>query len=1580
VRAVGSMQKNAQSMWVWSEAAQKIEQREVTYVPGLYKIFDEILVNAADNKQRDATMTTIRVTIDQAAGTVAVWNDGRGIPVVMHGEHSVYVPELIFGHLLTSSNYDDSEKKVTGGRNGYGAKLANIFSKEFVIETCDTSRGLKYRQVFTDNMSVKGAPEIAKTGKSDRDFTCVTFTPDLKRFGMECLDEDIVSLFTKRVYDVAGVTDRSVSVFLNGRKLAVRDFESYVNLYFTDADAEAASSKAAAAADDDSDDSDDSDDFDDESVGGKKKKKKAASAKAASATDEKNPRMFCNVNDRWEVAMSVSDGQFTQVSFVNSICTTRGGTHVKHVADQIAEAVCKAASRKNKGVPLKVHHVRNHMTVFVNCLIENPAFDSQTKDTLITTPKTFGSACELPEKYLKTIISKSGIVDAVLSWAKFKQNAELKRKGGVKTRTLVGIPKLDDANNAGTAKAEQCTLILTEGDSAKALAISGLSVVGRDNYGVFPLKGKLLNVREASHKQIMANAEIQNIVKILGLQFGKEYESAKGLRYGHLMIMADQDHDGSHIKGLIINFLHHFWPSLLKIDGFLQQFITPIVKVTRGSKAVSFFTLPEYRAWRESASAKGWAIKYYKGLGTSTAKEAKEYFADLKTHVIDFAYDESELRRLPTPSSEEEEEDMEAAAVGDDAMSIATIEDGNEENQEEAVAASSSSSGRAKKSKKSKEVKLPETDPDLIDLAFSKKRADDRKHWLQSWRPETHVDYAVEAMPVGTFVDKELILFSRADNERSIPSFMDGLKPSQRKVLFSCFKRGLKKDIKVAQLAGYVAEHSAYHHGEASLAATIIGMAQDFVGSNNINLLVPSGQFGTRILGGKDAASARYVFTRLHDLARLLFPALDDPLLKHLNDDGQTIEPEFYAPVIPLALVNGADGIGTGWSTFVPTFDPRTIIDAVRAEMRPGSAPVELTPFFRGFEGTVSPGKDAGQYIVSGRYDVSPDGTVLTVSELPVRKWTQDYKTFLESLTPQATKEKEKEVKKKAPAKPKAPTKKKTTKKTAGDDDVSDTESLATAVDEAAPVAPAAVPLVKEFRENHTDTSVSFTIMLTPEGQKIVSGGDTMTRKKFKLDTTISTGNMHLFDEHSRIRRFATPLAVVRRFVPIRLAYYEKRRQYCLEQLRNELDLLRSKEQFIEAVLDGSLVVSRRCRDDVVADLIAMGLKPRNSPLSKAKAASSGPNEDEEEDEQEEDVDAKSLAKGFNYLLSMPLLSLTAEKVTELRIERINKQDEVKRLEGTTACDLWEEDLAALEEGLDQDDLARAQLIEEEERARRKAQGKGAARRQTKRATKKPSKKVAAYEESDDEDDLIELDDDDDFEAPKPIVAKKPRAAPKKQVNSSSSSSSLVRAVAKPPQPSAVADSDSEEEILSLAERIAVKMAVTPEEKQSKPQRKAAKATKAVVRKPAIVDDDSDVFNKDTDEESDFDEDKPKARKAVKRAVSDERKAVKAGKAIAVGSPTAKSPAPKRTKAKTAANGKTKATAAAGGKKKRKTDDNEDDDDDDIEVVEVTKAPRAKRAVAAARTKYIELSDEEEEEDDFVDEESEEEDFDDDFE
>jgi len=639
---VGSVEKTTEKTYVFCKVEQKMVQRDITYVPALYKIYDEILVNASDNFQRDPKkMNRIDVQICPKEGFIRVRNNGKTLPVEQHEKYGkVFVPELVFGHLLTSDNYDDNEKKVTGGRNGYGAKLANIFSNKFIIECGDSNRNKLYKQEFSKNMSKKEKPKIKryKEGKKQGDYTEITFYPDLKRFGMTCLDDETVALLERRAYDIAGSTDDKVKVYLNKTKLPISNFKEYVGLYV-----------------------DENPDSDTEIKDTKKKGKKGEEE----LEKPHNYITYTKAGSRWEVAVCVNDtGSFQQVSFVNSIYTMKGGTHVQHVTDQLVEFLTKQVNKgQGKGMQIKPAYIKSHLSVFVNCLIENPAFDSQTKETMKTAQSKFGSVCDLPMKFYKNFTNNTDIITVIQQWAKAKEKIDLGRLVG-KTpkgaKVHLGIPKLEDANDAGGKKSGDCTLILTEGDSAKALAVAGLSVVGRDTYGIFPLKGKPLNVRDASFKQISNNDEIQNVLKILGLDPKKEYNDTSSLRYGHVMIMADQDFDGSHIKGLLLNMFGAWWPKLLKpadsdSKPFIREFITPIVKVWKGSqnsqdasKKKVFFTVGEYEEWKNSdeGKEKGWNAKYYKGLGTSTSKEGKEYFSNIEEHGMDFLWDNKALESL----------------------------------------------------------------------------------------------------------------------------------------------------------------------------------------------------------------------------------------------------------------------------------------------------------------------------------------------------------------------------------------------------------------------------------------------------------------------------------------------------------------------------------------------------------------------------------------------------------------------------------------------------------------------------------------------------------------------------------------------------------------------------------------------------------------------------------------------------------------------------------------------------------------------------------------------------------------------
>ena len=591
----------------------------------------------------------------------------------------------------------------------------------------------------------------------------------------------------------------------------------------------------------------------------------------------------------------------------------------------------------------------------------------------------------------------------------------------------------------------------------------------------------------------------------MGLKYQTVYtpENIKTLRYGHLMIMADQDHDGSHIKGLIINYLHFYWPSLLDIPYFLQCFITPIVKCTnkRNKKDVlTFFNLPEYENWRESgANVNSYSVKYYKGLGTSTSAEAKDYFSNLDLHEVQFstlANDDGSQLNMSMISYNED---------GDINLAPAPVKSGGE----------------------------------LIEMAFSKKKVEERKTWLNSYRDNTFLNYDNECIKYSSFINKELILFSRADNTRSIPHLFDGFKPSQRKVLFACFKRNLKNEVKVAQLAGYIGEISAYHHGEASLAGTIVGMAQNFVGSNNINLLEPAGQFGTRRMGGKDSASARYIFTRLEKITRKIFHPDDDELLTYLEDDGQSIEPEYYLPVIPMILVNGSEGIGTGWSTSIPNHNPREVIANIRRMINDEEV-VPMKPWYHGYTGDIVEANKSGSYDVQGRFELVSDSE-LHITELPLKKWTQDYKQFLETLEQNGDRKNEKE------------------------------------------------PDVKTFVENHTDVTVSFTV--TTSAAKI----DEFNRAKggifgkLKLAGKLSTTNMQLFNEDAVIQKFETPTEIMKTFFEKRLDFYVRRKALLLQKLHRQERMLSNKARFVLAVCEGDLIVNNRKKAELLSELKEIG-------------------------------------------------------------------------------------------------------------------------------------------------------------------------------------------------------------------------------------------------------------------------------------------------------------------------------------------------------------------------------------------------------
>lgn len=1546
---IGSVEDDTTKMWVFDRETNKIVYKLITFVPGFIKIYDEILVNARDHSVRDPTCNRIKVYINEEDQSITVWNNGSGIPVVLHEEHQIYIPELIFGNLLTSSNYNE-KKKIVGGKNGIGATCTNIFSKKFIVETVDATTRQKYIQEFENNMTVKNPPTITKVKKDCDPYTQITFYPDYQRFGMEGLTPDVIGLLEKRAYDMAACATRGTKVYLNGEKIRINSFEDFILLHY----------------------------------------------------NEEPKLIYTEFNERWKVGIVFNpDCGFSQVSFVNGIWTYRGGTHVDYIVNQIVKKLTEHIKKTNKNLTIKPSQIKEHLDVFIDSVIEDPAFTSQSKEFLTTKVSKFGSTCEIDQGFINRL-ARTGIVDEVIRTAEFKAQSSLKQTDAKKSSPIKNIPKLEDANWANVkGKSHLCRLILTEGDSAKSFAISGLKVIGRDRYGVFPLRGKLINVRGATPEKLKNNKEFTYLKQILGLKHDVEYTDTSKLRYGGIIILTDQDSvsgdtplllkngdgmyeiktiddlnsdwivkengkeytstdyevwtergwtkirqvirhkvskkmyrvlthtgvvdvtedhsllredgtevppnecdvgqtllhsfpqfddikpdipnnledipvkklweyaklckiqyyqsynkvqlielltkekqrqslsltdtsideneayvmglffadgtcgvytwdymrksrdktkeypatrteynwsitntnlnylnkaieilkslydynftivattpnqtnrqvcyklianggksvlplvqkyreyfydkdknkripleilnacrnvrqnffdgyydgdgckthrtgskffdvdgkigtqglfflckslgyevsinhqarktkvytlnitkgtqqnnpniikkifdlgtteqyvydletenhhfqagigqmivhntDGSHIKGLIINMIQYFWPTLLLHDGFIQTMATPLVKVYRKSdkkheNPTIFYSMTDFENWAQNENMKNWEVKYYKGLGTSTQKEQEEAFSDFENKVATFTWE------MP----EEKKENAEVS----DTNSVVSL---------------TKNSKTTRKKKISLENQINKTNRIIYEsesykhiyLAFDD-CADARKLWLAQYNRDAVLDFNKQTIPYSEFINKDLIHFSNYDNIRSIPSICDGFKPSHRKIMYVALNPKLTKEVKVAQLAPKVAEKTAYHHGEVSLEGAIVGLAQQFVGSNNINLLYPSGFFGSRYKGGEDAGSSRYIFTRLEDLTTKIYRDEDNIILNYLFEDGIQIEPEYYMPIIPMVLVNGAKGIGTGYSTDIHPYNPHDIYNNL-VRLINGEDIVEMTPWFRGFKGTITQLSES-KFEIKGIYQFT-EGNCLKITELPVRGsccWTEDYHEFLKT-------------------------------KMVDREDSKDNKKFLTNVVSNSDLD--SVEFDIEFKENVLQQYIK------------EDNGLEKLEKDLKLVTTISTTNMYLYNPQGVITKYDTVEDIMREFYEFRLQMYVKRKEYYLKVLNNALQILKYKVKFIQDILDEKIIINRRKKDEIIERL-----EERKYP----KLASR--------------FDADESEKSYNYLTTMALFSLTEEKIEELQKEYEEKKAEYEYYESKTEKEIWLEELEEFIEAYD---------------------------------------------------------------------------------------------------------------------------------------------------------------------------------------------------------------------------------------------------------------------------------------------------------
>jgi DNA topoisomerase-2 len=879
-------------------------------------------------------------------------------------------------------------------------------------------------------MSEKDKAKITSP-KTKNSYTQITFKPDYAKFGVDNLSEDMRELFYKNIIDTAMIT--GVNVLYNDEKVPVKSLKDYALMY------------------------------------------------------DQSECVTITTKD-CDVVLSANtkpDGVYNAISFVNGIETFQGGVHVDAWTDALLRPVLDKINTgvKKGGVPLTLKDIRPYFRLFLNTKLVNPTFSSQEKSKLV-------SPHVVPEVLPKhiTAVMKWSVIEEIKDILKSREMVALKKTE--KKRGFVKIDGLDPANLAGSKQSDECSLILCEGDSAKTFAVKGIqtgvySKKGRDFFGIYPLKGKCLNVRNNSPATIAKNKEICDVIQALNLRHGVDYsldEIYSTLSYGRVIILTDSDVDGYHICGLLLNFFHKLFPTLIERNpAFITCMRTPIVRIYQGKTDLSFYTLEDFRKYQEDHPNSKGDVKYFKGLGTNNNREIETSFG---RKMIEFVKDEH-------------------------------------------------------------------TDQNM-DKVFHTKFSDQRKVWMENYDPSGQHEVVskdpIQHLPISNFLDHEMIKFSIDDCKRSIPNMIDGLKESHRKILYATFLKNLKysgKTMKVAQLAGFVAEKTNYHHGEQCLFETITKLAHDFVGSNNIPLLYRDGQFGSRIAGGKDAANARYIFTKCDVMTRLLFRPEDDVLLTHVMDDGDKVEPVYFVPILPLVLINGCTaGIGTGWSSQVPCYNPLDLVTCVtqwlshRDAVQNGKGDAvfefpDIHPWYQGFKGTIE--KVAGnKYVTKGKISQKKGrGAAMSavVTELPISLWTDKFKETVEELVEEKH--------------------------------------------------------LKSYKNYSTDVDIHFELDETKDGMSC-------TIENLKLTSNLNCNNMVLFSERNKITKYNQVSTILENFCGVRYDYYVKRRDYIMNDLAQQLIILQNKMKFLREVMSGSLTVQEVDEDVLRAEMEKRGYYKKN--------------------------------------------------------------------------------------------------------------------------------------------------------------------------------------------------------------------------------------------------------------------------------------------------------------------------------------------------------------------------------------------------
>lgn len=1120
-----------------------IAKKSVHIANGLIRIFIEPLSNIMDAFTRSKTTKTpmkrIDITIDKEKGEIRMKNDGEIIAVELHPEEKIYNHSLIFGELLTSSNYDDDEDRLDiSGKNGLGVKLTSVFSTSFSVEGVDPVNKKKFFQVWTNNMRNASTPKVVET-KLVNGYTEVRFSPDFKRFGIEGFTDDIIALFTKYVVDCAMLT--KIDVYLNDELIPIKSLEAYARLYQVRSMSENDSESEIEIDEDDEDENNEDDDTDTEDKP-KKQKKIISNSKSLLSIKTADCEIVLMPNTEYET-----------ISFANGIYTPLGGTHVDPWAEELFRPIVEKFNKK-KGPQLTIKDVKQFFRLFVKASIPKPTFDSQSKLRL--------EAPTITAKVKKTDIQKIlkwEVVSQIEDILKAKEMVVLK-KIERKKKGFVKVAKHDAANNAGTSKGRECTLIFVEGDSANTYASNGIGQGvfgkrGRDWFGIYALTGKILNCRNASVSSIAKNKIVCNIIQALGLRYGVDYRDDKEfntLQYGRVMCITDQDVDGIHISALLQNLFHYLFPTLLqREEPFYTSLQTPIVRVFLSkNQNILFYDENEYRKYVLENKDKKIDKKYYKGLGSSSADDVIETFGK---KVVIF----------------EQDEKMNAN----------------------------------------------------MSKVFGKKNADMRKVWLTTYDTNNTllkwngIEHETLTVSFSDFLNQELIKFSIDDCKRSIPSGIDGLKESHRKSLYTAFKTKLtfnkKKTKKVASFAGEVVNKTEYKHGDQNLHKTIANLASDFVGSNNIPLFFRDGQFGSRQFGGSDCASGRYIFTKLDMFTRYIFREEDDAVLDYIEEDGKSIEPYFYVPILPMILVNGCiTGIGTGWSSSIPCYNPLDLIECIHCWMENIEIP-EIQPWYKGFTGRIEKISDT-KYMSWG--NIYEEKGKYVIDELPVRQWIDKFKCSLEEL--------------------------------------SETKDIL------------------KFKNYSDPKTIRFEVWESKDGMNI-NEKNLKLFKPINLSNMVLFREDQKLQKYRNVKDIISDFCNVRLSYYCKRKKYQlseledkikklgNKKRFLQEVINGDIVLFRE--------VNGKK--TSRKKEELIAILVERKYDQFNEKQKKKDE------DEEEENENSEDEEVEITKNGFDYILNMRIQTITTEKINAITKDIENTQNLFDTLQNTKEQDIWKNDL-----------------------------------------------------------------------------------------------------------------------------------------------------------------------------------------------------------------------------------------------------------------------------------------------------------------